>query len=331
MSIFLIDKIKPINGQFPVYDDTDGYGGFQVRADASDRDSIPAPNRKPGMLVYTVADGKFWQLANGIGNNNWVQAAFGSSGGGGGGTTLPTGGTNEVLVTNASGSSLFAKIEDGYISNSAAINGTKIVPEFGSQNIISDGYVSVSDGYLGGSLYLNQTNNVPNISHGNGFGIIYFDDSSKKLKASEDGYNWVNLVGKQLVSIAEFNFLSGVASTSEKVYQNIGTMDFDLSKIATGFRSIKLKVVLSTSSASINCKIILYNHLQGTKVILKQPSQDYLETASTSIAVIESDDISQYMQVPSIYDVRMVADTANPIAPGDQVTCHMCKLVVDWN
>lgn len=29
MSIFLIDKIKPINsGKFPVYEDVDGYGGF---------------------------------------------------------------------------------------------------------------------------------------------------------------------------------------------------------------------------------------------------------------------------------------------------------------
>jgi hypothetical protein len=37
MSIDIISKIKPKNnGQFPVYDDVDGYGGYQVRATVSE-------------------------------------------------------------------------------------------------------------------------------------------------------------------------------------------------------------------------------------------------------------------------------------------------------
>jgi hypothetical protein len=37
-------------------------GGYQVRADTTARDAIDALNRKQGMLVYTVADGKVWML-----------------------------------------------------------------------------------------------------------------------------------------------------------------------------------------------------------------------------------------------------------------------------
>ena len=80
MPINLISKIKPKNsGSFPVYEDVDVEGGFQIRADITDRDSIPDLSRKEGMLVYVVSDGYFYQLGAGLTNIDWYQSNFGGS------------------------------------------------------------------------------------------------------------------------------------------------------------------------------------------------------------------------------------------------------------
>jgi len=50
-------------------------GGFQVRSDVADRDAIPPGNRKPGMLVWTQAEGKLWQLAGD--SATWGEAQLG--------------------------------------------------------------------------------------------------------------------------------------------------------------------------------------------------------------------------------------------------------------
>lgn len=54
-------------------------GGLQVRADTTDRDAIPAGNRKSGMIVVTQTDNHLWQLAPDLVSWSLVQA-----GGGGG-------------------------------------------------------------------------------------------------------------------------------------------------------------------------------------------------------------------------------------------------------
>ena len=78
MPINLISKIKPKNdGQFPVYEDRDVEGGYQVRTDLSDRNSIPELNRKEGMLVYVQSDGKYYTLSGGVADENWVEAQIG--------------------------------------------------------------------------------------------------------------------------------------------------------------------------------------------------------------------------------------------------------------
>ena len=75
MPIPLISYIEPQNGGlFPVYRDTDGYGGFQVRQNITDRNSIPALNRKTGMMVFTVTEQTFWQLESDL--VTWQQAIF---------------------------------------------------------------------------------------------------------------------------------------------------------------------------------------------------------------------------------------------------------------
>jgi len=78
MAINLISKIKPKNaGAFPVYEDVDGYGGFQTRDSISDRNSIPSLNRKIGMLVYVRADGNYYTLSGGIADINWTVVSLG--------------------------------------------------------------------------------------------------------------------------------------------------------------------------------------------------------------------------------------------------------------
>jgi hypothetical protein len=80
MPIDLISKIKPKNsGQFPVYEDVDVEGGFQVRVDITDRDSIPTLNRKIGMLVFVQSDSTYYTLSGGITNLDWVAANIGST------------------------------------------------------------------------------------------------------------------------------------------------------------------------------------------------------------------------------------------------------------
>jgi hypothetical protein len=76
MPIPLISKIKPYNsGAFPVFEDVDGYGGYQVRATIADRNSIPTLNRKIGMAVYVQADGYLYTLGAPGDNSNWLQAS----------------------------------------------------------------------------------------------------------------------------------------------------------------------------------------------------------------------------------------------------------------
>lgn len=70
------------------------------------------------------------------------------------GTTVPSGpSVNDVLVANSSSSALWQLLTDSQISATAAIQGTKISPNFGSQNISTTGSIT-------GSSY--QWNTTPN-------------------------------------------------------------------------------------------------------------------------------------------------------------------------
>lgn len=196
MSIFLIDKIKPINnGKFPVYEDVDGYGGFQVRADAAARDTIPTANRKEGMLVYTVTEGKFWQLRGGILDTHWTEVTLASGGGGGGGGTgITPGAANTVAVSNGS-SVVFGKIVDGYVDDAAAIAGTKINPDFGTQDISTLGGLSANDGYFMDFVSFAGSAEPSLVDVGTDNGGIYFDSDTKKFKVYEDStVGWVELM-----------------------------------------------------------------------------------------------------------------------------------------
>lgn len=82
MPIYLASSILPRNGNsYFLMDDVYLRGGFQVRVDAADRDSIMAMNRKAGMLVLTQDDGKIWVLQPDL--TSWEELKTGVGGVGG--------------------------------------------------------------------------------------------------------------------------------------------------------------------------------------------------------------------------------------------------------
>lgn len=78
MSIPVTSKFKPINnGKFPVAEDVDIEGGYQVRDDTIDLNSIPSENRKEGMLVFVKSEGKYYSLQSDL--VTWSLADFSKS------------------------------------------------------------------------------------------------------------------------------------------------------------------------------------------------------------------------------------------------------------
>lgn len=63
MPLQIASFLIPKNGlSFYLIEDIYLKGGMQVMPSTQERDAIPETSRKAGMLVYTVADEKFWQL-----------------------------------------------------------------------------------------------------------------------------------------------------------------------------------------------------------------------------------------------------------------------------
>jgi hypothetical protein len=80
MSIGVTDIIAPL-GSFPALEDVNLKGGYQTSASTVDRDAIPTSNRKPGMMVYTLATSETWILGPGITNGDWSLTAITPIGG----------------------------------------------------------------------------------------------------------------------------------------------------------------------------------------------------------------------------------------------------------
>jgi hypothetical protein len=78
MSIGLSDVLAPL-GEFPILEDINLKGGYQVVSDTSARDAIPANKRKIGMQVYTVATAQLWVLYPDLTNSSWAISVSGAS------------------------------------------------------------------------------------------------------------------------------------------------------------------------------------------------------------------------------------------------------------
>lgn len=101
MSISLISLIKPQSGgAFPVFEDIDGYGGYQVQPTTGARDAIPTLNRKAGMLVFVTGTNAFYQLGTNL--TSWTTLPLGAAPAGGDlAGTLPN--PTVVSLTGVSG------------------------------------------------------------------------------------------------------------------------------------------------------------------------------------------------------------------------------------
>lgn len=196
MPIPLISKIKPYNaGAFPVFEDVDGYGGYQVRTTIADRNSIPALNRKIGMAVYVQADGYLYTLGTPGDNSNWLQSS-----------------DNNMFgdVTGSTAHSTVVGLQGRPISSAAPIAGMALVwtgSSWTPEDLIGD----VNGSILANTVTALQHNPV----------------DSTLLGASQDGYvaTWINSSGKIIFkpTTTEIVNLSGdvTGTTAASVVINI--------------------------------------------------------------------------------------------------------------
>lgn len=149
MTTKIISKLAPKNsGAFPTHSDIHGEGGFQVRADTTDRNSIPVLNRKEGMCVKLVSDNKIYTLTGGITNSNWVEYLSKGS------VSFDSGSTSENIRTNRSTSqSPIDNSKNGIINlgsktggGSTGATGDYTTISGGENNTASSTYSTVSGG-----------------------------------------------------------------------------------------------------------------------------------------------------------------------------------------
>jgi hypothetical protein len=153
------------------------------------------------VLTWSQTDG-YWYAKVATGGGGSFTAGGDLSGSSSSQTVIKINGTsvpaapsaNQMLVATSSTASIWSQIYDGYVSASAAIAGTKISPNFGSQGITTTG--SFSSGAATTTSLTTSLLNVsgkeiftaissPSVSNA-GEGIIYFDSTRNKFLVSEN-------------------------------------------------------------------------------------------------------------------------------------------------
>lgn len=153
MSISLISLIKPQSGgAFPVFEDIDGYGGYQVQPTTGARDAIATLNRKAGMLVFVTGTNAFYQLDSNL--TTWTTLPLGAAPAGGDlSGTLPnplvvglTGTAGVVSISTTAGSDKFIRMNQ---VNSTFSTSSLFIQ--GAENIGSGAAVGGDVNLVGGS------------------------------------------------------------------------------------------------------------------------------------------------------------------------------------
>lgn len=163
MTIDLISKIKPKNnGSFPICEDVDIEGGYQVRTSIRDRDSIPVLNRKIGMLVYVQSESKYYTLTGGTGDENWVEASMGGGGFTAAGDLSGNGTSQTVIGLNA------VPLPEALPTNSDLISAHTLLM------LSNSPYGITSDGY---SVWIADEDNVNNDGNYGGLVRVFYDDT----------------------------------------------------------------------------------------------------------------------------------------------------------
>ena len=101
----VIGAVEPndLSDKYPTHNEIYGKGGFRSVNDITERDAITPARRSIGILVYCIANEKFYQLKGGIINASWVETNFGSGSGGNNPevTSIEMGGTGATTADNA--------------------------------------------------------------------------------------------------------------------------------------------------------------------------------------------------------------------------------------
>jgi len=157
----VIGAVEPndLSDKYPTHNEIYGKGGFRSVADNTERDNITPARRSIGMLVYSIALEKLYQLKGGLDNTSWTEAQLGGSSGGGTGVlALEKGGTGAVTADaarlNLGLGTMAIQNKDAVEITSGAIDGTQIgnlTPspgKFTTLNVVSElnvtGLVSVT-------------------------------------------------------------------------------------------------------------------------------------------------------------------------------------------
>lgn len=131
----VIGSVEPndLSDKYPTHNELYGKGGFRSVNDLTERDGITPARRSIGMLVYCLADDKFYQLKGGILNANWIETSFGAGTGNGNPsavTTIEKGGTGATTAEDARLNlglgSLAIQNKDAVEITKGAIDGTLI-------------------------------------------------------------------------------------------------------------------------------------------------------------------------------------------------------------
>jgi hypothetical protein len=183
MPIDLISKIKPKNnGSFPICEDIDIEGGYQVRTSIRDRDSIPVLNRKIGMLVYVQSESKYYTLTGGTGDENWVEASMGGGGFTAAGDLSGNGTSQTVIGLNA------VPLPEALPTNSDLISAHTLLM------LSNSPYGITSDGY---SVWIADEDNVNNDGNYGGLVRVFYDDTWITTR-----YDYSSEIPVKLTSIA---------------------------------------------------------------------------------------------------------------------------------
>lgn len=124
-----------VTGTLPI-----GNGGTgQTTAAAALTALLPSQAGENGKILGTNGTVASWQANTGLINPMTTAEDIIVGGSGGSPTRKAVGGNNSVLTVNGSGVLTYATIVNNNVNAAAAIAGTKIAPNFGSQNIVTTG------------------------------------------------------------------------------------------------------------------------------------------------------------------------------------------------
>lgn len=129
----VIGSVEPnaLTDKYPTHNELYGKGGFRSVADLTERNAITPARRSIGMLVYCIANEKFYQLKGGITDASWIETNFGSGSSGGTGVIpIDKGGTGAATAdaarTNLGLGTLAVQDNNAVLITKGAIDGTLI-------------------------------------------------------------------------------------------------------------------------------------------------------------------------------------------------------------